>query len=155
MTVLITVRVGLQVNLAQFLDREVKQSSLRAVEAKTGVSKTAIRNIITGQTKETPEIETLRRISGGYNIPFWRVLQMADVDLGLTNPDGSPFTPEQMAVIDSIVTTTTPEEYARFLREFQRELQRDPEVLNAVWNFLRGRRSTLPDDDGPRSVPDQ
>lgn len=149
MNVLVTVQVERRVDLAEFLAKEVARTSLRDVQAKTGVSKTAIQNIIKGNTKQLPELETLERFAKAYSLPLWRILQMASVNLGLTNADGTPLSAEQMAIIDAVIATTTPEEYAEFLAEVRREMQRDPGIIDALWSFLRGRRSLRQNGDSP------
>src|SRR4051812_45612535 len=78
-------------DLAGFLAREVEQSSLRVVAAKTGVSKTAIDNIVKGKNVELPQLETLEKIATAYNLPLWRVVEMIGIDVGL------PDTPDSLA----------------------------------------------------------
>ena len=83
-------------NLAEFLDAEVKKSSYRDVETKTGVSRGALENIINKTNKDLPTIETLTRIAQAYDRKLWEVVQMV-VELEL------PQTPtergERMAAI--------------------------------------------------------
>lgn len=71
-----------EMDLADFLEPEVKRTSFRAVAAKCGVSKGAIENIVNRANKEFPELETLQGIARGYDMPLWEVLQMV-VDLEL------------------------------------------------------------------------
>jgi transcriptional regulator with XRE-family HTH domain len=70
-------------NLVQLLSEELERSSLRDLEAKTGISHTALLRIVRGQLKSLPEIETLDKIAKAFSLPLWRILEMAGADLGL------------------------------------------------------------------------
>lgn len=74
-------------DLASFLAEQVKQSSLRQVAEKTGISKSTVDHIIRRVNRNLPELETLNRIADAYDIALWRVIEMAGVDLGL--PSGT------------------------------------------------------------------
>lgn len=63
-------------DLATFLDREVKRTSYRDVEQRTGVSRGALENIINKTNKDLPTIETLTRIAQAYDRKLWEVVQM-------------------------------------------------------------------------------
>jgi transcriptional regulator with XRE-family HTH domain len=67
--------------LIQFLTEQVNTSSLRDVETKTGISYAAIQRIIKGNFKNKPEIETLEKLAQAYQLPLWRVMEMAGVAL--------------------------------------------------------------------------
>lgn len=70
-------------DLADFLAEKLESSSYRDLEAKTGVSKGALENIIKRQITRLPELETLQRIAAAYEKPLWEVVQMAGADLEL------------------------------------------------------------------------
>jgi transcriptional regulator with XRE-family HTH domain len=70
-------------NLVQLLSEELERSSLRDLEAKTGISHTALLRIVRGQLKSLPEIETLDKIAKAFSLPLWRIIEMAGADLGL------------------------------------------------------------------------
>lgn len=70
-------------NLAQFLTRELEGNSLRDLEAKTGISHTALKRIADRSLQGYPDLETLKKIAEAYGQPLWRVLEMAGLDLGL------------------------------------------------------------------------
>jgi transcriptional regulator with XRE-family HTH domain len=69
--------------LADFLARELKQSSYRDLEIKTKVSRGALENIIGQQNTEFPKLETLEKLAEYYKLPLWRVIEMAGITLGL------------------------------------------------------------------------
>lgn len=70
--------------LSRFLRMELQQSTYRALEAKTGVSRGSLENIINEENQDFPKLETLDKIATAYKLPLWRVINMAGVDLGLT-----------------------------------------------------------------------
>lgn len=70
-------------DLAEFLGRELKDSSYRDLEEKTKVSRGSLENIIGQQNKEFPKLETLEKIAKAYSLPLWRVIEMAGIELGL------------------------------------------------------------------------
>ncbi len=78
-------------DLSDFLARELKQSSYRALEEKTKVSRGSLENLIGKENKEFPKLETLEKLSTAYKLPLWRVVEMAGIDLGL------PRTPSDLA----------------------------------------------------------
>lgn len=78
-------------DLADFLGRELKDSSYRDLEEKTKVSRGSLENIIGQQNKEFPKLETLEKIAKAYKLPLWRVIEMAGIELGL------PGTPDDLA----------------------------------------------------------
>jgi transcriptional regulator with XRE-family HTH domain len=73
----------LHVDLADYLADKVHQGSLRSVAEETGLSHNAINRIAQRKLKQLPELETLRAISAAYNLPLWKVIEMAGVDLEL------------------------------------------------------------------------
>lgn len=79
-------------DLADYLADKVHQGSLRSVAEETGLSHNAINRIAQRKLKQLPELETLRAISSAYNLPLWKVIEMAGVDLEL------PATPHDEAV---------------------------------------------------------
>lgn len=76
-------RIDIMQDLADFLQREVDQTSYRAVEEKTGVSRGALEKIIKRQNNRLPELETLQKIATGFQTPLWRILEIAGMDLNL------------------------------------------------------------------------
>ena len=72
-------------DLADFLADKVRQSSYRAVAAHTGVSRGALENLVRRLNTEPPELPTLEKISKSYNLPLWKVMELAGYDLGLPN----------------------------------------------------------------------
>ena len=70
-------------DLADFLGRAVRDSSYRDLEARLGVSRGSLENIVRRQNKNLPTLETLQRISEGFDVPLWSVIQMAGVNLPL------------------------------------------------------------------------
>lgn len=68
--------------LADFLRREEETLGIVALATKTGVAHTSLRKIINGDYKR--DIETFIRIADVYNMPLWKVMEMAEYDLGLS-----------------------------------------------------------------------
>jgi transcriptional regulator with XRE-family HTH domain len=78
-------------DLADFLAGKLKESSYRDLEEKTKVSRGSLENIIGQQNTEFPKLETLDKIAKAYQLPLWRVIEMAGIELGL------PGTPDDLA----------------------------------------------------------
>lgn len=113
-------------NLAQFLTRERAGNSLRDLEAKTGVSHTALQRIATGSLQGYPDLETLEKIAEAYGQPLWRVLEMAGLDLGLTARERPLVT-----CVASLV-----EREPRFRQLFERMIDAKREEIEAVIIYL-------------------
>lgn len=58
--------------------------SVRALSMQTEVSYTGLKNLI-DNPDATPELETLVKFSRAFNLPLWRIVEMAGFDLGLGN----------------------------------------------------------------------
>lgn len=117
-------RVVQLMDLAEFLDQEVKQTSYRDVEAKTGVSRGALENIIKRTNTEPPGLETLTRISVAYNRPLWEVVQMV-VDLEL------PQTPTELGERMAAIVERHPT-LARHIARLQRLADTNPDFVQGV-----------------------
>lgn len=85
--------------LADFLTRELENSSYRQLEAKTKVSRGALENLISEENKDFPKLETLEKIATAYNLPLWRVIEMAGINLGI--PATSENTARQLTSLAS------------------------------------------------------
>lgn len=72
-----------EMNLQELLSQELERSSLRELEAKTGVSHAALQRIVKGQLKSLPDFDTLNKIAKALSFPLWRILEMAGADLEL------------------------------------------------------------------------
>lgn len=60
--------------------------NLSNLEQKSGVSRTALRNII--ENNATPELATLVKLGATLDIPLWRMVELCDIDLELgQSPD--------------------------------------------------------------------
>jgi len=68
--------------LSSFVDQQMKTKgwSLRAAEEETGVSRSALDNII--KDTQRPEPDTLIKLGNYFSIPLWRLMEMAGYDLG-------------------------------------------------------------------------
>jgi len=73
---------GQMSELARKLTEELKTQSYRDLEGKTGVSRGAIEGIVREELKEFPKLETLDKLATYWNLPLWRVIAMAGIDLG-------------------------------------------------------------------------
>lgn len=71
--------------LGMFLQREIAQRgwSLRDAQARTGISKTAISNLLRKEAV-VPTADTLKKLHAVFGVPVWRLLQMCGYELGLT-----------------------------------------------------------------------
>lgn len=78
-------------DLAEFLDTQLKNASYRDLESKLKVSRGSIEKIVKRQNKNLPRIETLERIALYYGKELWEIMLMAGVKLGL------PQTPTERA----------------------------------------------------------
>jgi transcriptional regulator with XRE-family HTH domain len=77
------------VTLAEFLQREMdrRKWSVVDLEAQTGVSRGALRNILKNKDA-VPTIGTLRRLAIRFEMPLLRMVELAGFDLG--TPDSLP-----------------------------------------------------------------
>lgn len=64
-------------DLASFLREKVETTSYRQVEKATGVSRGSLENLIRRENKESPELPTLEKLAAAYDLPLWRVAEMA------------------------------------------------------------------------------
>jgi len=69
--------------LAAFLTRALERTSSRELATRTGISHTNIQRMARGDRKMLPEIETLQGIATAFELPLYRVMEMAGVDLGI------------------------------------------------------------------------
>lgn len=69
--------------LSRKLAEELKNSSYRILEDKTGVSRGSLENIINKTNVDFPKLETLDKLATYFKMPLWRVIEMAGIDLGL------------------------------------------------------------------------
>jgi transcriptional regulator with XRE-family HTH domain len=76
--------VGVAVSeLAKRLEREVRESSYREMAEKTKLSHGALEHLVKSRNEEFPKLETLDKLATYWQLPLWRVIEMAGVDLGL------------------------------------------------------------------------
>lgn len=128
--------------LAKFLARELANSSYRTLEAKTGVSRGALENLIGQGNKEFPKLETLEKIAIAYSMPLWQVIEMAGIALGLpTQPDDLA---RQLTSLSSRLPEIEP--IVTFLLRLQ------PEDLRGVVAYLQAleqlRANAAPNESG-------
>ncbi len=71
--------------LSEFVQEKIDESSLRVVEAKTGVARETLRQIAKKLGKGPPDIDTLEKLSAAYKVPMWRMIELAGKDLQLPN----------------------------------------------------------------------
>jgi transcriptional regulator with XRE-family HTH domain len=76
------------VTLADLLAREMEKRnwSLRDAEAHTGVSRNAIDNILKN-AETVPNLETLHRLAVAFQVPLWRIVELAGFASGVV-PNG-------------------------------------------------------------------
>lgn len=77
----------IEMDLADYLQPRVAQTSLRKVAVAIGISKTTVENIVKRKLKTMPELQTLERIAdySGFSLPV--VVAMAGATMG----DGSQY----------------------------------------------------------------
>lgn len=121
--------------LQEFLNKELERSTLREIEAKTGVSHAGIQRIVKGYHKSVPDLETLTKIAKAYSIPLWRVLEMAGVHLDLETGYETDIRRLQSLVVKQ-------EDYRQLLSYF---LDADRGDLQAILNYFAvSRQGGLP-----------
>jgi transcriptional regulator with XRE-family HTH domain len=74
--------------LSIYLKKQIRDRdwTWRVAEETTGVSKSALANII-DNPDVTPSLETLVKLSRAFKLPLWRVVEMAGFDLELSRGD--------------------------------------------------------------------
>lgn len=68
--------------LGRFLERERQNSSYRTMEERIGVSRGALESLIK-RDDYIPEIKTFQAIADYYNLPLWKIMDMAGIDIGM------------------------------------------------------------------------
>jgi transcriptional regulator with XRE-family HTH domain len=70
--------------LAAYVQNQMKQRgwSLRDAERETGVSRSALDNILKNEDV-TPGLDTLTKLASVFGIPLWRIVEMCGFDLGI------------------------------------------------------------------------
>lgn len=74
-------------DLAEFLETQLKNMSYRELEGRLKVSRGSIEKIVKRQNKRLPKIETLERIALYYGMELFEIMIMAGVQLGLPKND--------------------------------------------------------------------
>jgi hypothetical protein len=113
--------------LSELLQRELEAAgSMTALAAKTGTAHTALQAIIDGTTT-VPKLETLVRFSQAFNLPLWRVVEMAGFDLGLDRGSATQAQrlasllndhPEFGPIVDDL-TAMNPDDFEGMLRHLE------------------------------------
>ncbi len=89
--------------LAAFLTRALERTSSHELATATGLAHTTIQRMARGDLKMLPEIETLQRIATAFQLPLYRVMEMAGVDLGLPD-DAAGAEVRRIAALGSQIT---------------------------------------------------
>jgi transcriptional regulator with XRE-family HTH domain len=122
--------------LSIFLKKQMKDNewTWREFEETTGVSKSALANII-DNPNVIPSLETLSKVSRAFNIPLWRVVEMAgyDLDLDTTDPDHTKRLSKLMEVMP---------QYQPVLEHLQKLDKEDIDGVLAYLEVLARRRAT-------------
>jgi len=116
--------------LSVIVDQQLKQRnwSLRVAEEETGISKTALSNLINDAQK--PDLETLVKVSRSFALPLWRVVEMAGYDLGFR--DSSRSIAERIASLIEAVPD--------FHEGLERLMKATPDDIEGMLAFLEGQR---------------
>lgn len=69
--------------LSRKLNQELETKTYRDLEEKTGLSRGTLEYLAKERNEDYPKLETLDKLATYWKLPLWRVIQMADVDLGL------------------------------------------------------------------------
>jgi transcriptional regulator with XRE-family HTH domain len=113
--------------LANFLKTymDERRLSLRDMELRSGLSKALLSNLINGKDVE-PRLSTLEGISKAVELPMWRVLELAGVNLAL--PESASYEGERLATLASRSET---------LQKLLERLEHvDGSMLTTVLNYL-------------------
>lgn len=113
--------------LASFLKAYMTEHGLklRDMELRSGVSRTVINSLITGKEHE-PRLTTLAGIARAVELPLWRIIALAGVELEL--PDATTSAAAQLAALAARSPT--------FERLLERLLLAHEAQLQAVVNYL-------------------
>lgn len=98
--------------------------NLSNLEQKSGVSRTALRNII--ENGATPELATLVKLGATLDIPLWRMVELCDIDLELGQ------SADERARRIAVLLRTMPQ-YGEVI---DRLAQIDPRSLDSLLAFL-------------------
>lgn len=107
--------LGAMAELAAFIQQQVKERGWteRYFEDVTGISKTALRSIVQGETK-IPKLENLARLAKALETPLSYLVELCGYDLD----EAVKLTEEERAVLAKL----TPEQRARLIRRARDEL---------------------------------
>ncbi|NTU82974.1 MAG: helix-turn-helix transcriptional regulator [Chloroflexales bacterium] len=120
-------------DLAGFLKAYMEERglSLRDMEQRARVSRSLLNNLINGKETE-PRLSTLEGIARAVELPLWRIIELAGVDLGL--PDEPSYDAERLMLAAN--------QNKLFRSVLFQLLQSDGTRLYTVWNYLEA-----PDND--------
>lgn len=114
-------------DLARFLDGQRQKKGYRILEEETGVPRSTLAKIVQGQLKGLPELETLIKISTTFELPLWRVIEMAGADVGMAQ------TPSAQSKRLATLTQSYPEFMSPIIDNL---LQLEPNDLRGVLAYL-------------------
>lgn len=115
-------------DLADFLAKRRKQSSYRKLQDFTGVSRSALEDIIK-RTGGLPEIATLQKLAAAYKKPLWEIAQMAGIDLEL------PKTPTERVQRLEVLVSQVPR-FERTVLRLKKLYDTDPDYVDGMLIFL-------------------
>ena len=118
--------------LASFLTQELELTSSHKLAAKTGIAHTTIQRMAREDLKNLPEIETLQRLAKTFNLPLWRIMEMAGIDLDL--PDDSTTEVRRIASLAA--------HHERFLEVMSAVTKADRSALDAVAKYFLIHQTT-------------
>jgi transcriptional regulator with XRE-family HTH domain len=73
--------------LSEALSKRVETEGLRPFAKRLGIAHTTLDSLARNARTSAPEIETLQRIAAGLELPLWRVVEMAGINLELPQSD--------------------------------------------------------------------
>lgn len=116
-----------QTDLARFLDGQRQKKGYRTLEEETGVPRSTLAKIVQGQLKGLPELETLIKLATTFELPLWRIIEMAGADVGMAQ------TPSAQSRRLAGLAQTYPEFMAPIIDSL---LRLDPSDLRGVLAYL-------------------
>jgi transcriptional regulator with XRE-family HTH domain len=126
--------------LAKRLADLADESSFRQLEAKSGVSRKSIENIVYGTIIGHPELTTLSKFAELLEVPVWRVQEMIGMDVELPSRDDAVKQLSQMVTNRPELAPILP-----YLAELT------PDEIRAARAFLESLRAMRPKTRGESS----
>jgi transcriptional regulator with XRE-family HTH domain len=113
--------------LAEYLQAQLRQRNwtLRIAEEQTQMSRETLSRIMRGDER-APRLDTLQQVAEGFDLPLWRVIELAGYDIGIQS------SPATQAARLEVISRAMP----HLAPLLDRLLEASPDDLDAILVYL-------------------